>query len=134
MVSGDATIRALTQVTVGTPSDPVGSIEELAQLLKIMPFEKNCHLVIYGGDLEIIKDPGILAINPMKLILVGASIVESDEDDGLEQLMMHSDWNYNLYGRIEVTEVSSVLAAIMQPAEKESLTQKPLRMVYSVKV
>lgn len=133
ILTGDATVKNLNPVTIGTPSNPVASVEELAHQLKIAQFEENCTLIIYGGDLEIIKDPGILAINPMKLIFVGAYIAQSDEGDSLEQLMMGSNWNYDLYGRLEVTEVFSVLAAVIQPAEREYLTLKPLRMVYSVK-
>lgn len=139
MISGDVTVTSLNHVAIGTPSDPVGSVEELAHQLKITQCEKNCNLVIYGcdvlygGDLEIIKDPGILAINPMKLILVGAYIAQSDEGDNLEQLMMSSNWNYDLYERLEVTEVASVQVALMKPAKREYLTLNPLRMVYSIK-
>jgi hypothetical protein len=124
-------------VTIGTPSDPVTTVEELYHQLKITQCEKNCILVIYGedlygGDLEILKDPGILAINPMKLILVGARIADSNEADSLEQLMIKSDWFTDLYVGLEV-EVFSVQEAVMKTAEKDIFTLKPLRMVYSVK-
>ena len=136
------TVRAPNQVIIGTLSAPVACVEEIAHQLKITQCEKNGILIIYagdlyGGDLEIVKDPGILAINPMKLILVGAHIADSDEEDSLAQLMIQSDWCIDLYSRrdagLEVTEVSSVQEAVMKTAERDIFTQKPLRMVYSIK-
>jgi hypothetical protein len=131
-----ATVESLNPIPViivGAPHNPITSVEQLANLLKTGQFIADRILVIYGDNLEIIKDPGILAINPMKLILVGVHIAESNEDDSLEQLMLGSDWCTDLYGRLEVVNAPSVQAAIIRPAEKEYLTQKPFRMVYSAK-
>jgi len=65
---------------IGSIAHPIGTIKELRQALaaeKNKPKHQPTNaLIIHGdGNLAINEDPGILDLNPMKLILEGAQIV-----------------------------------------------------------
>ncbi len=120
---------------IGNPNYRLASINDLTRRLGV---EQQQHqsvgvLTIYGDNLEIVQDPGIIALNPMKLILVGANIVKSNEVNSLEQCMIKSGWSANTQ---EVTplKVGSVKEAVDHAAPINPKTQKPFRMVYSVEV
>lgn len=72
---------------IGSTACPIETLKGLQQALAA---EKNKHprqptnaLIIHGnGNLKINEDPGILALNPMKLILKGAQIVHESSIAG----------------------------------------------------
>ena len=75
---------------LGDPSKRFPYFDDLAKVLAEMSDDRpiNGTLVIYGNKLEITKDPGMLALNLKKLILVDGKIIMSFDDDSLTQLMV----------------------------------------------
>lgn len=91
------------QISFGTPKHPYttwgGLKNDLHRWIeKTRPSgEASYSLTIYGdGNLRIVDDPGFLAFNPMKLILVGAHIVHDVSHSGAgpldEQLSRRPEW------------------------------------------
>ncbi len=103
----------------------IDSVEELTRMLK-QQRETTDTLVIYGNKLEIINDPGILALNPKKVILVGVQIVMSFDNDSLGQRMVKNGWHTDTFGEVSIIEVNSVDEAV-----KADLAVNPT--VYSVR-
>jgi hypothetical protein len=124
----------LPVLSIGFSFAPIGSVDELTVMLGTA---KGQHkelgtLIIYGNNLQIVQDPGILALNPKKLILVGTQIVHNTEANSLEQCMINNGWLANMH-RITVVEVDSVKDAIKFPIIINTKTTKPIPTVYSVK-
>jgi hypothetical protein len=90
-------------------------------------------LIICGKNLEITKDPGILALNPMKVILVDVQIIMSFDDDSLDQLMVKSGWHAHELEGLNIIEVASVEEAVQANLPINPETFKPYPTVYSVK-
>ena len=97
------------QTSFGTPQHPYttwgglkNDLHRWMDKVGIPPFsypvnEPTYSLTIYGdGNLNIVDDPGFLAFNPMKLILVGAHIVHDVSHSGAgpldEQLSRRPEW------------------------------------------
>jgi hypothetical protein len=74
-------------------------------------------LVMYGKNLNLIQDPGILALNPKKLILVGVQIDASFEENSLEQLMVNSGWSADEFGALNIIQADSVAKALQADAQ-----------------
>jgi len=123
----------LPDITIGSPFS-IENVDDLAQVLMLtrMQHKELGTLIIRGDDLQIVQDPGILALNPKKLILVGAQIVHSTEASSLEQCMINNGWLANM-NRVIVVEVDSVKNAVKYPIIINSKTAKPMPTVYTVK-
>ena len=109
-------------------NNPIDSVEQLTRRLTTLKQQREATdtLVIYGNKLEITNDPGILVLNPKKVILVGVQIVMSFDNDSLGQLMVKSGWNTNEFDEVNIIEVDSVEEAV-----KADLAVNPT--VYSVR-
>lgn len=120
---------------LGDPSKRFPKFDELANVLAEMSNDRpiNGTLVIYGDKLNITKDPGILALNLTKLILVDVKIVMSFDDDSLTQLMVKNGWQKNEFDELNITEVDSVENALKAALTVDPVTSKPIPTVYSVK-
>jgi hypothetical protein len=118
---------------IGQHQYKFSSVEELVLWLGKFKMQRRLGgaLVIYGDKLQITQDPGILVLEPMKLILVGASITNSCEAASLEQQMMNSGWLAEVDG-ITVVEVASVDEAVKAVPTINPTTSKPYPTVYSV--
>lgn len=129
-------------VKIGSPTHRLDEkgIQESLQINSILRRENIDALVIFGhGSVEINDDPGIVALNPKKLILVGAKIIHGPShgfgsrlDD---QLFRTNEWHStshrgdrkNTYlHQIEVNTVEEAIAATPPVAERP-------RAVYLVK-
>ncbi len=129
----------LPVVLMGSLSDPIGSVEELAEMLAEVKKQHNelGTLIIYGYHFFIYQDPGILALNPIKLVLVGVQIANSDEANSLVQCMIKKDdWingvNPDFSGIIPI-EVSSVDDALKGALKINTETNKPYHTAYWVR-
>lgn len=125
----------LPVVTIGR-SSPISNVKDLTRALEGVKqhyFKELGALIIYGDHLEIVQDPGILALNLQKLILVGAQIVPSTEASSLEQCMVNGEWLVNNENGVFVSRVSSVDEAVKAPLITNAVTTKPIPMVFSVK-
>ena len=124
----------LPVITIGSSSALVGSVDELTLMLANAKKEPKepCTLIIYGDSLQIVQDPGILALNPIKLILVGAQIVHSTEAGSLEQCMMNNGWlgNTNELIVAKVRSVDEALKITIPPITNATI--KPLFRAYTV--
>jgi len=126
-------------ITLGSPSDPISGVEELAE--KLVEAKKQHNelgaLIIYGYHFFIYQDPGILALNPIKLILVGVQIAISDEASSLARCMIKKDdWHNGVnpdFSGIIPIEVSSVDEALKDALTINTETNKPYRTVYWVR-
>ncbi len=119
-------------ISIGSSSALVGSVDELTRMLANAKKEP-CTLIIYGNDLQIIQDPGILALNLKKLILVGAQIVRSDEASSLAQCMINNGWLGDTSGLIVVNVCSVDEALKIKVPPITNATNKPLLTAYTVK-
>jgi hypothetical protein len=90
-------------------------------------------LIICGDTLEITKDPGILDLDPIKVILVGVQFVVSVETDNLTQLMVNRGWQKNSLDELNIIEVASVEDAVRATLPVNPETFMPYPTVYSVK-
>ncbi len=92
-------------------------------------------MIIYGNHFSIYKDPGILALNPIKLILVNANIADSMEAGSLAQCMIKKDdWQNKVNpwrSGVIAVDVRSVDKALKDTLEINTETNKPYRTVYS---
>jgi hypothetical protein len=134
-------------ITLGSEAKRIGTIGELKNnLLKVKGQHKELDALIIYGDaaLEINEDPGILALNPMKLILVGPRIVHKPFSlDRLDSNMAKAGWDspygsefsseHTTFPEIYITEVDSVQEALDAKPPISRQTSKPYRTVYSVK-
>jgi hypothetical protein len=93
----------------------------------------NGALVIYGENLNITQDPGILALNPEKVILVGIHIDGSFDDDSLEQLMIKNGWSANEHGVLNIIKVDSVAKALQSELPVNPVTSRSIPTVYRVR-
>ncbi len=93
----------------------------------------NGALVIYGENLNITKDPGILALKPEKVILVGVHIVMDFGTDSLEQLMINSGWSTNEHDALNIIKVDSVEKALQAALPVNAVTSKQIPTVYYVR-
>jgi hypothetical protein len=86
-----------TNREIGTKDEPITSTEQLAKELahsRHLPSGDLVDALIIHGDgkLKIVTDPGILAINPLKLILEGAELLHPVSDERrLDDLMAESE-------------------------------------------
>jgi len=120
-------------------TNPVTSVDDLAnRLMRIRQAGETQHqaplsaLIIYGKNLEITQDPGILALNPMKLILVGVKIELRFAANSLDQQMKNNGWLADADG-ITVVKVDTVREAITADLTVNTSTYKPYPTVYNVR-
>lgn len=84
-------------ITIGSPEKPL-NLEQITETLKKHKNElgedKVRNLIIYANNVEFNEDPGIVDLDPKKLILVGAEIVhKSTFGQRLdEKLAAHENW------------------------------------------
>jgi len=116
--------------TIGNPSHRL-TIDELGHALAGFRKQRRLYgaLVIYGNNLNITEDPGILLLKPMKVILVGAQITSGG---GLDKLMMKNGWWASL-NELIVVEVNSVEEAIKADLSINLAISEQRPTVYSVK-
>jgi hypothetical protein len=116
-------------LNIGSSSKRARSIDDLTSALaKVGDQDQGIGaLVIYGHNLNITQDPGILKLKPMKVILVGAQIMSMG---GLEKSMMESGWYSDREG-VKVIEVASVEQAI-KDTQYNLATYKPCPTAYYV--
>lgn len=118
---------------VGNSSSLVTSIEVLTTRLvrERQDHQALTALIIHGDNLELIQDPGILALHPAKLILIGIRIAKSNEPNSLWQLMKKQGWH--LYkGEISILTVKSDKEAISKENPINPISKLPSPTVYSV--
>ncbi|HEY5236046.1 MAG TPA: hypothetical protein VIJ14_07705, partial [Rhabdochlamydiaceae bacterium] len=129
-------------LSIGSSGHRFTSIDELTSMLEgtKKQHKELSTLIIYGNKLSITQDPGILALNPMKLILVSTYIIPGNEDTALDNLMAAHGWFVDpskvaVDGEPKVTviEVASVEEAVKAVAVINPATSKPYHMVYSVR-
>jgi hypothetical protein len=122
-------------VSIGSPNLPFSSVKDLTECLETL--KKTCQnvdtLILYGNKLFLIQDPGILAFNLTKMILVGVQINMCFADDSLDQLMVKNGWHPHEVDGVNIIEVASVDEAIKAVPEINPETSKPYPTVYSVK-
>lgn len=118
---------------VGNSSSLIPSVYVLTTRLKVerQNYQALTALIIYGDNLELIEDPGILALNPQKLILVGACIVESNQSTSLWQLMKCKGW-FLYKGDVSIVKVKSVNEALKATNAINAKTQQPYFTAYIV--
>jgi hypothetical protein len=121
-------------ISIGSSSALIGSVEELTRRLVDAKKElkEPCTLIIYGNHLQIVQDPGILALNPMKLILVGAQIDHSTDPSSLAQCMINNGWLGDTNGLIVVNVRSVDEALKIKVPLTTNATTKPILTAYSV--
>ena len=87
-------------------------------------------MIIYGdGNLEINEDPGILRINPTKLILVGAAIIyEPSAQDGLYDAMCRTENWINIQNNSSITTIADALNCKVRIKRR---TNKPYHTIYT---
>jgi hypothetical protein len=118
---------------IGTVDHPITTIEALKQALTVeqnKPKHQPTHaLIIHGdGNLAINEDPGILQLNPMKLVLDGAKIVHMPSVEGRLDDAMEKTGKWNGY------TIRTVTAANVDAAVQEALeVTAPLRGGFSYK-
>jgi hypothetical protein len=129
--------------TTKKPIESIGSsayrILSLASLTKELASAKQRYqaidtLIICGDNLQITKDPGILDLDPIKVILRGVQIVMSFDTDSLTQLMVNRGWQKNSLDELNIIEVASVEEAVQADLPVNPETSKPVPTVYSVRV
>jgi hypothetical protein len=128
-------INKLSIQSIGCSSYRILSVSGLTKKLasERQQYQTIETLIIHGENLQIIKDPGILALNPMKVILVGVQINMSFETDSLTQLMVNRGWQKNNFDELNIIEVASVAVAVQADLPISPETSKPIPTVYSVR-
>jgi hypothetical protein len=132
---------AVSVVSIGSAIARYNSVEDLAQELKRVearPGSINT-LIIYGNNLELIEDPGILALKPMKLILVGITIKTDASDTSLDSLMYVEGWyvdpaDTDASREITVIKVASLQQAVEAELRIDPITNMPMPTVFIVQV
>jgi hypothetical protein len=117
---------------IGTPSKPLTTIEELINALTDASKHHQVFetIVIYGRDLEIWEEPGILKLNPTKMILVGAYI-NTKRPTSIEISMLAAGWRIE-HWNLKIVQVNSLAEAIKADLTVDPITFKPIPTVYSV--
>lgn len=118
---------------VGNSSSLVSSVEVLTTRLarERQDYQALTALIIYGDNLEIVQDPGILALHPEKLILIGTRIAKSNEPNSLWQLMKKQGWL--LYkDEVSIFIVKSDKEALSKKNPINPISKLPYPAVYSV--
>lgn len=118
-----------TNSEIGTKDEPITSIEQLAKELTKLKFLPSGNLVdaliIHGdGKLKIITDPGIMAINPLKLILEGVELFHPfSVNRGLDDLIAESEeWQISRWGPVRATDINCPIEGIKKVSTvKEAL-------------
>jgi hypothetical protein len=128
--------------TVGSPSAPITSMDELSQAFSVEmqrlaivdraapKYPEISSLVIYGEDLQITQDPGFITLRPSKLILVGTHIVA---DSTLKSALIERRWHIETSDSSVGIQVASVADALLAPQHFIPSTGKHVPTVYSVK-
>ncbi len=140
----------LVNCSVGSSSAPIKTMDQLRAAFAVemqrvstsdslsaapnYPAE-TATLVIFGDHLEITQDPGILVLNPRKLILVGARIVHDGSlGAALDTIMITRGWNVDLTThQLKVIEARTVQDALLARHEINPATSKLVPTIYSVR-
>jgi hypothetical protein len=124
-------------VVLGNSNHRIGSNELAIKLQGVKAQHPALDtLIIYGNFFEITQDPGILALNPMKLILVGARIVEDhSSSDSLYHQMITRGWNIDLStGQpLLCLEFATIQDALDAKLEINPVTGQPFPQLYFVR-
>ncbi len=121
---------------IGSSEQPLDLQGIRAQLGELSSDVKVDTLVIYGRNVQLKEDPGIVQLNPKKIILVGAQLVEGQLDNILaskkEWFSLPSKINGTLIQPVEIGSVEDAIA-IKRPSRGGTFNRARFHMVYYVR-
>lgn len=124
--------------TIGTREKPLNEEEirkELEKLHEENKDQKVDQLIIYGDNVKFTQDPGIIQLDPKKLILINAKIQHGELD---ESMISFGKWYKPLFpaneSKVHQIEVDSIEKAISDQPHENPKTNEPYNFIYLVKL